>query len=35
LGVLAFIVKSMTAEKFWPVIQELKRLLLALMVEAA
>jgi len=26
LGVLAFIVKPLTAEKFWPVIQELKKL---------
>ncbi len=35
LGVLAFIIKPMTAEKFWPVIQELKRLHIGLMVEAA
>jgi CheY-like chemotaxis protein len=35
LGVLAFIVKPMTAERFWPVIQELKRLHIGLMVEAA
>jgi CheY-like chemotaxis protein len=35
LGVLAFSIKPMTAEKFWPVIQELKRLHIGLMVEAA
>ena len=35
LGVLAFIVKPLTAEKFWPVIQELKKLHIGLMVEVA
>ena len=35
LGVLAFIVKPLTSEKFWPVIQELKKLHIGLMVEAA
>jgi CheY-like chemotaxis protein len=35
LGVLAFIVKPLTAEKFWPVIAELKKLHIGLMVEAA
>ena len=35
LGVLAFIVKPLTSEKFWPVIQELKKLHISLMVEAA
>lgn len=35
LGVLAFIVKPLTVEKFWPVIQELKKLHIGLMVEVA
>jgi CheY-like chemotaxis protein len=35
LGVLAFIVKPLTVEKWWPVIQELKELHIGLMVEAA
>jgi hypothetical protein len=35
LGVLAFIVKPLTSEKFWPVIQELKKLHIGLMVEVA
>jgi CheY-like chemotaxis protein len=35
LGVLAFIVKPLTAEKFCPVVQELKKLHIGLMVEAA
>ncbi len=35
LGVLAFIVRPLTVEKWWPVIQELKKLHIGLMVEAA
>jgi CheY-like chemotaxis protein len=35
LGVLAFIVKPLTVEKWWPVIQELKKLHIGLMVEGA
>jgi CheY-like chemotaxis protein len=35
LGVLAYIVKPMTPEKWWPVIKELKKLHVGLMVEAA
>jgi CheY-like chemotaxis protein len=35
LGVLAFIVKPLTVEKWWPVIQELKKLHIGLMVEVA
>ena len=35
LGVLAFIVKPLTVEKWWPVIQEMKKLHVGLMVEAA
>ena len=35
LGVLAFVVKPLTQEKFWPVIQEMKKLHIGLMVEAA
>jgi hypothetical protein len=35
LGVLAFVVKPLTAEKWWPVIQELKKLHIGLMVPEA
>jgi response regulator of citrate/malate metabolism len=35
LGVLAYIVKPLMAEKFWPVIQALKKLHIGLMVEVA
>ena len=35
LGVLAYIVKPLSHEKWWPVIQELKKLHIGLMVEAA
>jgi CheY-like chemotaxis protein len=35
LGVVAFVVKPLTTEKFWPVIAELKKLHIGLMVEAA
>jgi CheY-like chemotaxis protein len=35
LGVLAFIVKPLSPEKWWPVIQELKKLHIGLMVHAA
>ena len=35
LGALAYIVKPLSFEKWWPVIQELKKLHIDLMVEAA
>jgi CheY-like chemotaxis protein len=35
LGALAYIVKPLSFEKWWPVIQELKKLHIGLMVEAA
>ena len=35
LGVLEFIVKPLTTEKWWPVIQELKKPRIGLMVEVA
>jgi CheY-like chemotaxis protein len=35
LGVLAYIVKPLSDEKWWPVIRELKKLHIGLMVEAA
>ena len=35
LGVLAYIIKPLTSEKWWPVIEELKELHIGLMVRAA